>query len=191
MAKCKYCKSKYEQRYNSFEDACYEYECQEKSKQTKIDKSKEKQSLKAVNLKLKSIQRNTPIRKVSKTSLKALEKEARAIFQEYIRLRDSGLPCISCNEKRKLSGGHYFKCEIYSGLIFNETNCNGQCDQCNILQDGNLPGYKKGLFEKYGEEKVIKLIQSSDSNRQYKFTRKELIAKKIQYELNIKEILDK
>jgi hypothetical protein len=154
------------------------------------ERKRRKEALKPAKLGLKPIYK---IPKHSKAdSLQSLENQAKAVFQKWVRLRDARKPCVSCGARIYIMhAGHYFKCEIYSGLIFNEINCNSQCDICNTLKDGNLKGYKDGLISKYGEIATIKLIQSADVNRNYKYTRNELIAKRLQYELKIKEMENK
>lgn len=118
------------------------------------------------------------------------ENEAKASFQKWIRLRDKELPCISCGgtEKDLWDGGHYFKAELFSGLIFNENNCHKQCRKCNRYQGGNEIAYRMGLVERYGKEYVEKLEELSISKRVYKYTKEELIAKKMQYDIKIKEM---
>lgn len=40
---------------------------------------------------------------------------------------------------------------------YSELNCNAQCSHCNRFDEGNVQGYRKGLIEKIGEEKVLLL----------------------------------
>jgi len=118
------------------------------------------------------------------------EADAKKSFQHWIRLRDKYENCISCdgNEKDLWDGGHYFKAEIFSGLIFDERNVNKQCRRCNRFMNGNELQYRKGLLKRYGNEFVEQLESEADSKRNYKFTKAELIAKKIQYDILIKEL---
>ena len=117
------------------------------------------------------------------------EAEAKKSFQHYIRLRDEQDPCISCGTYTSdiWDGGHWFKAEIYSGLIFDERNCRKQCRKCNRYLGGNEINYRIGLVNKFGEEYVKELEIDSFSKRDYKFTKNELIAKKLHYDLKIKE----
>lgn len=131
-------------------------------------------------------------KKTLKDKLKTLseyEAEAKKSFQHWIRLRDKNLPCISCgvDDTDLFDGGHYFKAEIFSGLIFDERNVNKQCRKCNRFLNGNELQYRKGLISRYGIEFVDQLESESDSKRNYKFTKEELIAKKMQYDIKIKE----
>jgi len=116
------------------------------------------------------------------------EAEAKKSFQHWIRLRDKDENCISCdgNEKDLWDGGHYFKAEIFSGLIFDERNVNKQCRRCNRFMNGNELQYRKGLLKRYGNEFVDQLESEADSKRNYKFTKAELIDKKAEYDQLIK-----
>lgn len=111
--------------------------------------------------------------KVSSQKLSELEAIARKIFQAYIRKRDENLPCISCGKTNatQWDGSHYYKAEIWSGLIFDEMNCNKSCSYCNKELHGNLIEYRKGLIKKYGELAVEGFEEQADQHRQFKYTR--------------------
>lgn len=120
----------------------------------------------------------------SMKSIQRLIQEARVPFQRYIRIRDANEPCISCDttSAKIWHGGHYFKAEVYTGLIFNEINVNKQCEKCNTFGGGNESGYRLGLIKKYGDEVVRTLEEASDYLRDYKFTREELYEIKKKYQ---------
>ena len=84
-------------------------------------------------------------------TLSQYEAEAKKSFQKYVRMRDKGLPCISCGifETELWDGGHYKKAEIYSGVIFNTHNCHKQCRKCNRFLNGNELMYRQGLIQRY------------------------------------------
>jgi hypothetical protein len=106
-------------------------------------------------------------------------------------MRDAKLPCISCGNAnaKDWSGGHFYSAGMYSGLIFDERNCHKQCNTyCNKYLSGNLLEYRKGLTKRYGEDFVIELDRISIEKRNYKYTKEELIAKKLQYDIKIKEL---
>ena len=115
--------------------------------------------------------------------------EARKSFQKWIRLRDNDKPCISCNSTTAelYDGGHFYKAEVYSGLIFNENNCHKQCRKCNRFMNGNELNYRKGLINRYGIDFVTELDNIADENRVKKYTKEELITIKKQYDERIKE----
>jgi len=126
-----------------------------------------------------------------KDKLKTLgqyEADAKIAFQRWIRLRDLGKPCISCSKVTdEMDAGHFKKAEIYSGVIFNENNCHSQCRKCNRFQNGNELNYRLGLIERYGLDFANDIEQLANDTRQFKFTKEQLIAKKIQYDLKYKE----
>jgi hypothetical protein len=118
-----------------------------------------------------------------------VEADAKRIFQKWVRFRDKDLPCISCNKTAdSYDGGHYFKSELYSGLIFHEDNCNKQCVYCNQHLHGNESNYRIGLVKKIGEERVRWLEENKDRLRQYKYSKDELIEIKKKYLQKLKEL---
>lgn len=121
-------------------------------------------------------------------SIARLINDARTPFQKWIRLRDVNNGCISCPSLNvKLwHAGHYFKAELYTGLIFHEMNVNKQCEKCNTYGGGNESGYRIGLIKKYGEDAVKELESISDQNRLYKFERDEIKQIKNKYQLKLK-----
>jgi hypothetical protein len=124
-------------------------------------------------------------------TLSQYEVEAKTSFQKWVRMRDVGLPCISCGNINPTdwAGGHYFSAGKYSGFMFDERNCHKQCNShCNKFLSGNLLEYRKGLIKRYGIDFVDQLENESDSKRDYKFSKEELIAKKLKYDILIKEL---
>jgi len=65
------------------------------------------------------------------------------IFNTYIRVRDFGKPCISCDRplKDKFDAGHYFSVGAYPNIRFNNDNVHGQCVYCNQHLHGNISEY--------------------------------------------------
>jgi len=112
----------------------------------------------------------------SSVSFEKIKAKAKRIFQAWTRKRDENLPCISCGRTntKQWDGGHYFKAELYSGLIFFEMNVNKQCVYCNRDLDGNLINYRIGLVKKYGSYAVEGLEEIAASKKQYKYSRTEL-----------------
>lgn len=67
-----------------------------------------------------------------------VQAEAQTAFNAFIRLRDEGLPCISCDEKtppQRFGGawdcGHYLTVGAHPELRFEELNAHRQCKACN------------------------------------------------------------
>lgn len=141
------------------------------------------------DVKAKSKAKTAKQREALKT-LTQLENEAKTPFQKFIRLRDADENCASCgtNYSEVWDGGHFYKAEIYSGLIFNENNCHKQCKKCNRFLNGNENNYRLGLIERYGLDYVLKLDVLANETRQYKYTRQELIDLKKKYNKKVREI---
>lgn len=119
----------------------------------------------------------TTVNKYAKKSLSALKKRAEHYFNAYIRKRDEGKPCISCNQFRVLQCGHYYPAGQYPMLKFNEDNTSGECLPCNYYSGDHLIGYRGNLINKIGIERVEKLDLIAKYNKRtgYKWSRFELI----------------
>ena len=173
MPRCKHCKEKFIarkflQKFCMEKDECIKAFLSEiKATKWKADKAVLKDKLK---------------------TLGQYEGEAKIAFQRWIRFRDLGKPCISCGKvTNEMDAGHFKKAEIYSGVIFNENNCHSQCRKCNRFQNGNELNYRLGLIKRYGLDFANDIEQLANDTRQFKFTKDQLIAKKIQYDLKYKE----
>ena len=59
--------------------------------------------------------------------------QAQAVFNHYIRLRDKGLPCISCqrHHQGQYHAGHYLAVGASPELRFTELNVHKQFAPCN------------------------------------------------------------
>lgn len=136
----------------------------------------------------KEVNKRVKEMKVSSQKISELEGIARKIFQQWIRLRDEHQPCISCGKtsSTQWDGSHYYKAEIWSGLIFDETNVHKSCSYCNKELHGNLVEYRKGLIKRYGVKYVEDLESVSDAKRQHKYTRVELMEIIDKYKSKIK-----
>ena len=170
MRKCKYCGNKYEPKYTSTEP-CPNYEC--RLKHLEANKAK---------IKLASTKR-------AKERMKSYSQrlgEAKKVFQKWVRFRDKDLPCISCGAKEceEWAGGHYFKAETYTWLIFDERNCHKQCNAyCNKYRDGSQAEYRIGLVKRYGEEYVKGLEELAQVKQQKRYSNEELEHIKTKYKL--------
>lgn len=90
-------------------------------------------------------------------------KEAQAAFNKFIRARDRGQPCISCDRVWEVSphltgqifdAGHYRSTGSMPTLRFEELNCHSQCVRCNRSISGNVAEYRIRLVKKIGVEKL-------------------------------------
>jgi len=68
-------------------------------------------------------------------------------------------------------------------------NCHKQCRKCNRFLNGNELNYRLGLIARYGEQYANDIERLANDTRQMKFTRDQLIAKKLQYDIKCKELL--
>ncbi|MBV1814508.1 recombination protein NinG [Pseudomonas viridiflava] len=107
--------------------------------------------------------------KVRKEKLKSraeYAKEAQAVINRYVRLRDAHLGCISCDKPASWGGqwhcSHFRSVGAAAHLRFNLWNMNKSCSQCNAHLSGNIMVYRPRLVEKIGAEKVEWLQGNQD-----------------------------
>ena len=95
--------------------------------------------------------------------------ELQKIFNKYIRLRDFGKPCISCNRplRGKYDAGHYYSVGAYPNLRFNEDNVHGQCVYCNQHKHGNAADYTVNLPLRIGVERYNNLVENRNVSQNY------------------------
>ena len=63
----------------------------------------------------------------SKKTVAQLRAIAVTHFHKYIRNRDAGQPCISCDSFTTLQAGHFYSAGNNPSVRFNEDNVHGQC----------------------------------------------------------------
>lgn len=169
--RCKNCKNKFEQvRFN--QKFCLEPECvrvwveSEKAKQWKKTKQKAKQDL---------------------MTLSDYLKLAQQVFNKFIRLRDKGQVCISC--QKKINGvehaSHFLSAGGHSIVRFHEDNVWTSCYKCNVMLSGNQIEYRKALIDKIGIERVQWL--ENNGSKEKKWTKEELKEIMAIYKKKIKE----
>jgi hypothetical protein len=150
--KCKYCKNEFEkvapkQRVCTSNECLKRFSEEVKEKEWKVKKKKLKEELQTVS---------------------ELTKIAQKYCNDYIRLRDTGKNCISCDKelKGKFDAGHYFN-TTYSNVRFNEFNIHGQCTVCNHRKHGNLLEYQIGIEKRVGGIELFDLHQKAHEKRTY------------------------
>ena len=95
-------------------------------------------------------------------------KEAQTIFNKYIRLRDNGLWCVSCNQMpKKKNAGHYFSSGGHSNVRFDEYNVHLQCESCNTFLSGNLLNYQIGIEKRIGAQKLLELHERAHLTKKW------------------------
>lgn len=156
--RCKQCKQKFEpkwfnQKYCLVKDECIKHFAE----QTKLKAWKEK--------KVKTVKELMTVQDWIKI--------AQTHFNSYIRLRDKGQPCISCQKTcKKENAGHFYNANNHWLVRFDESNVHLQCEYCNTSLHGNLLKYRENLIKKIGYEELERITQLSNQTR--KFTVDEL-----------------
>lgn len=91
-------------------------------------------------------------------SLSGWLKEAQAAVNRYVRLRDRGLPCVSCDRpddgSHQRHASHYRSVGNNPALRFDMRNIHASCATCNSHLSGNLLEYRKRLIARIGQEAV-------------------------------------
>lgn len=135
--------------------------------------------------------------KVRKEKLKTRAdhlREAQAAVNEYVRLRDAHLPCISCdstpNDNDLMTGsrwdaGHYRSVGACPELRFEPLNIHRQCVKCNRNLSGNAVEYRIRLVQRIGAEKVAWL---EGLHAPCKYTVEEIKAIKSKFRAKTKEL---
>ncbi|MFG0400599.1 recombination protein NinG [Pseudomonas sp. zjy_11] len=89
--------------------------------------------------------------------------EAQTAFNAYIRERDAGLACISCDSNpsdydlitgSRWDAGHYRSVGACPELRFEPLNVHRQCVKCNRNLSGNAVEYRIRLVKRIGADQV-------------------------------------
>ncbi|PUB36589.1 NinG protein [Pseudomonas sp. GV105] len=135
--------------------------------------------------------------KVRKEKLKTRAdhlREAQAAVNEYVRLRDAHLPCISCdstpNDNDLMTGsrwdaGHYRSVGACPELRFEPLNIHRQCVKCNRNLSGNAVEYRIRLVLRIGADIVAWL---EGRHPACKYTVEEIKAIRTKYRAMSKEL---
>lgn len=178
--KCKFCKQPASQKFglNYFCDTECAY------KQARATQAK------------KASKDATEQRKRDRERLKQLKtrsewlREAQVVFNKYIRLRDAGLPCISCGHpddgSRQRHASHYKSVGGNPALRFDPSNCHSSCSICNNWLSGNLVPYRVALIAKVGQAEVDRL---EGQQQPLKLTIEEIQELITKYKAKVKELI--
>jgi len=135
--------------------------------------------------------------KVRKEKLKSRAehlREAQAAVNEYVRLRDARLPCISCDSMpsdndlmtgSRWDAGHYRSVGACPELRFEPLNIHRQCVKCNRNLSGNAVEYRIRLVQRIGAEKVAWI---EGLHPACKYTVEEIKAIKAKYRAMIRDL---
>jgi hypothetical protein len=179
VTKCKECRAEFVRR--SMTHKCCSPECAEifGRKQTRLQVAKKERE-------------ETKVRKEKLKRLADWIADAQVIFNKFIRLRDSDLPCICCGRFGADGGiggsydsGHYRSRGSAGHLRFHEDNAHKQLKQCNRWGAGRAVDYRIGLIQRIGLERVEAL---EANNIPHKWTVEELKEIIATYRRKIKEL---
>jgi hypothetical protein len=114
-------------------------------------------------------------------------KMTQIIFNKFIRLRDKGQVCISCQKPAlKENAGHFFNANNHWNVRFDERNTHLQCEHCNTYLSGNLLEYRTNLINKIGNSEF--LILEAEARKTRKFTKDELKKIITEYKQKVKQL---
>jgi 5-methylcytosine-specific restriction endonuclease McrA len=179
MSKCKFCKKPATNKFglNYYCDAECAYKQARANQIKKIDKDASER------------------RKRDREKLKQLKsrsewlKELQVIFNRFIRLRDAGLPCISCGHpddgSRQRHASHYKSVGGNPALRFDPNNCFASCSICNNYLSGNLVPYRVALIAKVGQSEVDRLEGKQEA---LKLTIPEIQVLIVEYKAKVKAL---
>lgn len=137
--------------------------------------------------KLKDWKKRKPILERNSMTVTKCIAEVQPIFNTYIRLRDAGQNCISCQKPcLKENAGHYFNANNHWNVRFDERNVHLQCEHCNTHLNANLIQYQIHLKKKIGQHNYVFLCQEAHKTR--KFSIDELLSIKDEYLIKIKNL---
>lgn len=183
-SKCKVCNEWFNPAYSNVVWCCpdhgYEYSQIQLAKKKLDDERKRKQAAQQERRELK-------IRKKALQPLSKFHERAQTAFNAFIRQRDAGQPCISCerNSGAKMNAGHFRTVGASKETRYDETNCHLQCEACNSYLSGNIGEYRPRLIKKIGQEAFDRLMGPHEAK---KWTREELDALAAHYRAKLKEL---
>lgn len=113
----------------------------------------------------KRVRKETKVAKLNIKPRSQWLKEAQAVVNKYIRIRDSRLGCCSCDKPSTWDGqwhaSHFRSVGAAPSIRFNLWNIHKSCSVCNNWLSGNLSEYEPRLRMKIGNEKVDFLRSSN------------------------------
>ena len=125
----------------------------------------------------------------AKEKLKTLgdyAEEAQTAFNAWIRARDEGKVCISCQKPpKKKNAGHYRSVGAMAQLRYEPLNCHLQCEHCNTHLSSNAIEYRINLVKKIGVDKVDWLEGPHEPKR---YRKEDYISIKQEYKNKLKEL---
>ena len=128
--------------------------------------------------------------KVRKEKLKSRAdhaKDTQQAFNEWVRLRDADLPCVSCGRHHdgQYHAGHYRTVAANPAIRFEPLNVHKQCAPCNNHKSGDIVNYRIELVKRIGAEAVEWLEGPHEPK---KYTVEQLKAMTAEYRAKTREI---
>lgn len=144
--KCKSCQALF-LPFNSMQVVCGKISCAVEWSKTKAAKDH--------TAKAKRVEKIQSRQKFADSDRGHWVKKLDVVFNAFVRLRDAGLPCISCGTSTgQMQAGHYRPKGGHGHLRWHEDNVHAQCSTCNNYRSGNLTAYRPGLISKVGQEAI-------------------------------------
>lgn len=159
--KCRICRQPYAP-VRAMQPTCSNFDCQHAyamkalAKRQSKQKADERKEIKARKEKLKG--------------RRDYLKEAQVAFNQWIRQRDYGRPCICCGKTmdwtgNKVDSGHYRSTGSAPHMRFIEDNCHAQDKQCNRWGAGRAVDYRIGLIARIGLARVEALEADNEPKK--------------------------
>lgn len=162
--KNKHCKEKFEPKNEG--QIVHTYECGiEYAKQLREKKEKEE---------VKTRRRRIKVMKEKIKTLSDHKKELQVLVNKYVRIRDTGRECISCDRElrdAKGKGGfvdasHFWSQGGNPSVRFDLDNIHSACIYCNRDLHGNLLEYRPRLIKRIGQKRFDALeVRRTEENR--------------------------
>lgn len=105
----------------------------------------------------------TKARKEAIKTLTEWKADAQKAVNEYVRYRDWGKPCISCQRPwdSTFQAGHFRSRGAAPQLALDPRNIAGQCVQCNLHKHGNQAAFRTGLADRDGAA-LVEALESEN-----------------------------
>lgn len=147
-AACRDCKKPF-QRRSTLQSTCIP--CVIKVANAK-DRATAKAQRQAVIDARKADAADTRARRVALKSRRDWMDEAQKAVNAYVRARDRGIDCVSCNKpwEDTFQAGHWLSRGARPELRFDLNNIHGQCVRCNMHLHGNPISYRYFLIQRIG-----------------------------------------
>ena len=130
------------------------------------------------------------LNKYKDKDLATLLKTATRWCHKYIRKRDEGKGCVSCDSPTFEDAGHFWSSGHFPATRYNEQNIHGQCSKCNRFLHGNGNEYRRRIASRITEQGLKDLDNTVDHYKRigFKWDKISLIETIYYYKKKFKEI---